>query len=815
MNITGVFEVSKRCLSCFKHIDDEEDVCPHCQFSQVQEYDVDLLPPETILNANYSLGRYLGKGAFGITYLARHLKFTDTLFVIKECYPEDYVYRAENNPQVQIKNKKSADFYAHLNRFIEEAKILHELDHPNVVKVTDCFDGNITSYYVMRYIKGEDLESFIESHGKPNENGIKCLDEELAIKFITDVLNGLTYIHENSIIHRDIKPSNILITADHQVKIIDFGGVKANRSSSSGLTSGSTIRLGTPGYCPPEQTTGRNIGSWSDVYATGATLYKMLTGLEPADYAERIAGAELNWDGSKVAEHLKSAIEDAMQLNRDNRTQTPQDFLQRIKNSKTVKIEDQPEPKGPDDPQGGTGSGVTGDGSGVITEPFSKIKSRLPNALIAIGSRNALIVIGSLVFIVFLWMFVINPQHSQEDDAGNNVATTSESNSNPAPQSPAPESPMPEAPPTDEDKSDESKGFDDFAKQINPDNSEPAQSEEPSQPKERSDFTQELNKAKQMLSNGYPVQALKIANAILQEDSQNRDALDLKRNAAIAIQTFNDGKQRLLSMVNEANHQLEKLLELMTSYEKHPDQNNLVLQAVRVIFKLETNLEQALALSKQLKVANKDAANDIDDIKLRNPQNPKDRVSIEDTLKGLKEVLNQIKSNPNPTNTAPVEPAQDISPLIEEITRILNETPTNLDYAAKKLAEAKAIQPKNTNLAQLDAQLQEKKRQFNTKVESLRASLNSGGSLQSVYAGIDALHYSSESDANYLRLKKEFQNKCLDLALSPNQGNADEIDHLVNYAKEMNIPNSRIQDAERRVDEIRQNGMNAVGRQIR
>lgn len=161
--------------------------------------------------------------------------------------------------------------YEYRKRIEQEIKFLHDLDHPNVVKVYDSFtlDGNL--FIVMELIEGKNLEQFVNTNGP-----IPWKD---AVKIMTRLLDTLQYVHEHNIVHRDIKPGNIMVKPDGSVCLLDFGVAKALAVTEP--TGGTTVLgsvIGTDGYMSPEQANGLSIDHRSDIYALGCVFFFMLTG---------------------------------------------------------------------------------------------------------------------------------------------------------------------------------------------------------------------------------------------------------------------------------------------------------------------------------------------------------------------------------------------------------------------------------------------------------------------------------------------------------------------------------------------------------
>ncbi|MDO4752012.1 MAG: ankyrin repeat domain-containing protein [Akkermansia sp.] len=230
--------------------------------------------PVGIELGHYRLLHKIGQGGFGITYLAENLQSHEQV-VIKENLPTFYATRDKDTLQVYPLDVANAEEdYAHtLERFVEEARTLARLCHPNIVRVYEAFEALGTAYYVMPYIPGKELHKAIPA----------VVDEAWLLPILRVVLEALEYLHSQNLLHRDLKPGNILLQDDGTPMLIDFGTARALQSERS------ATMVGTPGYTPIEQITphGKR-GPWTDLYALGATCYRVITGELPPQSVERI-----------------------------------------------------------------------------------------------------------------------------------------------------------------------------------------------------------------------------------------------------------------------------------------------------------------------------------------------------------------------------------------------------------------------------------------------------------------------------------------------------------------------------------------------
>ena len=279
----------------------------------------------TILHERYEIKDILGAGGFGITYKAWD-NTLQTEVCIKEYYPVGIANRAVAATLVSVyTNADEVSYRRGMQRFLREARGLAKLGSvKNIVNVHDYFEENNTAYMVMEYLKGKTLKCFVR------ENGGK-VNEDVAIHVACSVLEALQHVHAVGIIHRDISPDNIYICDNMEVKLIDFGALKQEIAEVNKSTS---IIL-KYGFAPPEQYTSnsREQGAWTDIYAVGATVYYILTGLIPQDSVMRMMEdvlVPLEEIIPSISKNFSDAIMKAMSLNIRDRFASAEDFLNEL-----------------------------------------------------------------------------------------------------------------------------------------------------------------------------------------------------------------------------------------------------------------------------------------------------------------------------------------------------------------------------------------------------------------------------------------------------------------------------------------------------
>lgn len=275
----------KRCMGCMEIYSEEFDVCPHCGYVENTEVENALhMFPGTILNDKYIVGKVIGYGGFGVTYIAWDTVL-QTKVAIKEYLPSEFSTRAIGQTQVTVfSGDKNKQFNDGMEKFVEEAKKLAKFRNEHgIVNIFDSFSENGTAYIAMEYLQGETLSDRLERD--------KIIPVEEAIQLLMPIIESLNKVHDEGIIHRDIAPDNIFLTNNGEVKLIDFGAARyATTSRSRSLTV-----IIKPGYSAEEQYRSRgDQGPHTDVYSVGACIYRMVTGEIPPDAMERRAQFEKN-----------------------------------------------------------------------------------------------------------------------------------------------------------------------------------------------------------------------------------------------------------------------------------------------------------------------------------------------------------------------------------------------------------------------------------------------------------------------------------------------------------------------------------------
>jgi len=329
--------VSKRCLGCMELFGDEFEICPHCGYIVGTHAEEAIhIEPGTLLYDRYIVGRVLGYGGFGVTYLGWDGKLEQKV-AIKEYLPGEFSTRMPGQSQVTVFNgEKNEQFHDGLRKFVEEAKHLAKFQNEEgIVKIFDSFEENDTAYIIMEYLDGETLTEYLRRE--------KTIPEDVAVAMLMPVMESLQAVHDEGLLHRDIAPDNIFLTKSGEVKLIDFG---ASRYATTSHSRSLTVII-KPGYSPEEQYRSRgDQGPHTDVYAIAATLYKMITGKTPPDAMERRAKYEnQNKDileephkiNKKISPNRENAILNAMNVRIEDRTPDIATFIKDLNADPPVK----------------------------------------------------------------------------------------------------------------------------------------------------------------------------------------------------------------------------------------------------------------------------------------------------------------------------------------------------------------------------------------------------------------------------------------------------------------------------------------------
>lgn len=297
---------------------------------------MELKPGATLQDGKYKITNVLGTGGFGITYLAQMKTIAKGQLgditgyanvAIKEFFMKTCCNRDGSSNSVSYTNEVTKETFSIFRRkFEKEARILAQLKHPGIVPVLEIFQEYGTSYYVMEYITGRSINQLLD------ENGV--FDIETALKYINHIGAALQHVHAQKFLHLDVKPDNILVRANGEPVLIDFGGAK-HFTDEGDTESTTTPPVHSDGYSPIEVYSGvSTFMPEADVYSLAATFYKMITGIRPASAME-LRKNPLKFNDN-VPAHIQYAIRMAMQVLPENRLKSVQDFLDYANGNKPI-----------------------------------------------------------------------------------------------------------------------------------------------------------------------------------------------------------------------------------------------------------------------------------------------------------------------------------------------------------------------------------------------------------------------------------------------------------------------------------------------
>lgn len=293
----------------------------------------------TLVHNRYRIRSVLGAGGFGVTYLVEDVK-TRKISAMKEYMPRDIAYRSPGSTEVRPLSESTREQYQKFHQqFYREAQAIFNLrGHPNIVEINDLFYENNTVYYVMEYVEGMDLRQVLKKNGGR-------LSWDALRPILQQVVTGLSHVHSSGMIHCDISPDNIFLVNGGKIKLLDFG---AARSTLRGSVETSVI-VAKPGFAPVEQMRGRNLGTWTDVYALAVTIYHCVTGRMVPDSTERMINDKTIWPSQMgiviPSGNWEAALKKAMAIRVEDRYSTVAEFWTAMTGGMPQSSRQQPQPQ--------------------------------------------------------------------------------------------------------------------------------------------------------------------------------------------------------------------------------------------------------------------------------------------------------------------------------------------------------------------------------------------------------------------------------------------------------------------------------------
>lgn len=274
-----------------------------------------------VLRGRYIIDAVIGSGGFGVTYKAWDT-ILNCLVAIKEYFPKSFVNRTPGDVSVSIfTDVNTMEVERGIKRFLQEAQDLARFNNRSgIVSVYDFFEENNTAYMVMEFLEGCTLKEYLKSNGER-------LNIDTGLYIINSLLSTLAEVHKLGIIHRDISPDNIFICSDSSIKLLDFGAAKQTLDIYNQTVS---IVL-KHGFAPPEQYLSKGeFGPWTDIYALGATMYKMFTGILPTESVERMVEDKMpepNVVNPDIPQYLNDIIMKAMSVKVEDRYHSVEELM--------------------------------------------------------------------------------------------------------------------------------------------------------------------------------------------------------------------------------------------------------------------------------------------------------------------------------------------------------------------------------------------------------------------------------------------------------------------------------------------------------
>jgi len=302
-------------------------VCPACGFDHAGAAGIQ--PPyamryNTIVHGRYLVGKVLGQGGFGITYIGFDLVL-NVKVAIKEYFPMGVATREQSKSNTliwsptQVNTQQRQDGY---ESFLKEARKTAKIDSiPSIVRVRDTFFENETAYIIMDFVEGVTLKEKLAKSGPMGVS--EC------IELLRPMMEGLAQVHKLGIIHRDISPDNIIVQPDGNLKLLDLGAAK-DMTSGQGQSQLVTKK----GFSPLEQyTESGQIGPWTDVYALCATIYYCITGKMIPSALDRMGNEAVTFPAGlkePVPSHIEAALKAGLAIETKRRIQSVNDLLERF-----------------------------------------------------------------------------------------------------------------------------------------------------------------------------------------------------------------------------------------------------------------------------------------------------------------------------------------------------------------------------------------------------------------------------------------------------------------------------------------------------
>lgn len=313
------------CYSCMNQLQAPAEVCPHCKskIPYIPLHKEDLQPGTRLNDGRFVIGRALGHGGYGITYIAY-----DTKMLVRRTIKEYFPKGAHRNDQLVPVYPESEEANVSRTRehFLHEARMMiraSESHIPGVVQGIDTFKENGTSYILMEYLEGYTLDDYMHQvlYGP--------FKWDAAVRYVVEALDALQKLHEKNILHRDISCNNIFLCKDNSIRLIDFGS--AEPLDKAQTDPGSLWKSRKPAYTPREQAENRKQGAYSDVYAMGVVLFKMITGNVDRNLnGKMLPSVRAVSNNQEIPQALDHILMEATVEDPEKRIQTAEEFRRKL-----------------------------------------------------------------------------------------------------------------------------------------------------------------------------------------------------------------------------------------------------------------------------------------------------------------------------------------------------------------------------------------------------------------------------------------------------------------------------------------------------
>lgn len=308
------------CMGCMEPVE-TEGACPYCGYNDSTSYHPSYLAPKTVLDDRYIVGKVLSFNGESCTYIGYDNVSNEKVF-IKEYMPDALCSRTKQSPEIIVNQGSIVQYKNYMSEFVELNKALFRLrTMSHLVAPTDMFSQNNTAYVILQYCEAVTLKQYLfDNAGELTWEQVK--------KLFPPLLTTLGCIHNAGILHRGISLENILVTDRGELKLTGFA-IQGIRTVNTDLSP----ELYT-GYSAPEQYSAAQWeGTWTDVYAVAAVMYRLLSGCMPTEPMARI-GKDSLLEPAKINPHVPAnvskVIVSAMRLNCDQRIRTVTDFVTKL-----------------------------------------------------------------------------------------------------------------------------------------------------------------------------------------------------------------------------------------------------------------------------------------------------------------------------------------------------------------------------------------------------------------------------------------------------------------------------------------------------